>query len=382
MRAELVTDLDRAGPDVLAGWDDLAAECDLPYASPAWMTAFWREVHEPSGAAALRLVVVRDGADVVGVGPFYAGAPRRGGLREWWPLGAGIGQRVAPLARAGREVEVAAALSRVLAAEGATTLRLPASDAAVPWSRWLATTWPSLVPARDHVQRVESAPAVTLRADGDHGAWLAARSRNFRSEVGRRTRRAVERGGVVRRIDDAEEAAGAVATLFALQRARFATLGRRSLVPAPVEAAVAAAVAALVRAGGRARVWVVQAPEGIVGGDVHVVAGARMCFYNGGISPEWARESLGTLLLEAAVRDAHALRLRSLDLGSGDQGYKRRFADRDAPLAWCAVIPRGVHYPVERGRLLPDDARQLARRAVARLPDGYRERVKALRRLR
>lgn len=380
MQTDLITDADRLDPDVLSAWDELAVESALPYASPAWMLAFWREMHEPSGAAELRVVVVREGARIVGIGPFYAGAPRAWGMREWWPLGAGYGQRVAPLARDGRESDVAAELARVLAAQDVTVVRLPASDAAVPWSRWLTMSWPSLVRPRDIVHMVEPAPSVTLRDDGDHGAWLAARSRNFRAEVNRRTRMAGKRGGVVRRIDDADEVPAAVSTLFGLQRERLAAHGRTSLIWSHVERAVAAGATALMRSGDRTRLWVVQAPEGIVGGDIHLVAGARMCCYNGGISPDWARESLGTLLLEAAVRDAHGLGMHSLDLGGGDHPYKWRFADRNAPLAWCSVVPRGVRYPLERGRLLPGDARHLAKRMVARLPEHHRELLLALRR--
>lgn len=384
LTTELVTDLDRVDAGVLAAWDALAVGCALPYATPAWMLAFWREVHGPSGQAEPRVVVVRDGADVVGLGPFFAGAPRRFGRREWWPLGVGIGQRVGPLARAGREREVAAALARAVAAGRPTTVRLPAGDAAVPWGRWLAGAWPARPRPRDLVERVEPAPVVTLRPDGDHAAWFAGRSRNLRSEVGRRTRLVARRGGWIRRIEEPADVAPAVATLFALQRDRFAALGRASLIPPPVERAVAAGATALLRAGGRARIWVVETDDGIVGGDVHLVAGPRMCCFNGGISPAWARESLGTLLLEAAVRDGHGLGLATLDLGGGDQWFKQRFADGDAPLTWRAVIPRGTRYPLERGRLLPADARHLARRVAARLPERHRarlrERMGALRR--
>lgn len=377
MRSDLLTDLRRVPADLLTAWDALARTCALPYATPAWMLAFWREVHEPTGLAEARLIVVRDGDDVIGIGPFFAGERRRLGLREWWPLGVGIGQRTGPLALPGREQEVADAIARLLVAERATTLRLPAVDTSTAWAAWLSGAWPTRPRPKHVLEAVVPSPQVVIRPDGDHEAWLAKRSRNFRSEIARRSHLAEKRGGHIRRIDDPSAAPAALASLFKLNRKRLTALGQVSHLSPQVERAVVSATIALMTSGERARIWVVERADQIVAADVHLVAGSRMSCYNGGIDPAWAKESLGTLVLEAAVRDAHALGVSTLDLGAGNQFYKTRFADGDAPLVWASLVPCGLGYPVERARLVPGEVRRAASRAIARLPETQRERLRA-----
>jgi CelD/BcsL family acetyltransferase involved in cellulose biosynthesis len=380
MQVELFTDLDKVPVDVLKAWGQLARLCSLPYATPAWMLAFWRELHEPSALAEPRLIVVREGEELIGIGPFFAGERRRVGLREWWPLGVGIGQRTGPLARPGREQEAATAFSHVLAAEGVTTLRLPAVDSSTPWTTWLSQAWPGRPRPKQLLQAVVAAPQVVIRPDRDYEAWLGQRSRNFRSEIARRRRLTAERGGRIRCISDPYAAPAALASLFSLHRNRLAALGRLSLVSKETERAVSAGTVQMM-ASGQARIWVVEAGDEIVAADLHLIAGSRMCCYNGGIDLGWTKESLGTLLLEAAVRDAHALGVRTLDLGAGDQFFKGRFASRDAPLTWSSLIPRGVRYPLERARLAPEELRSAGRRVAQHLPDHYRHHLRRLRRV-
>ena len=379
IESSVISNAEDLDEQVITTWDRLAVESSLPYSTPAWMNAFWQEHHESTGEAELRLVVVRDHSEIVGIGPFYADAVRALGLREWWPLGAGIGQRTGPLAVRGREREVASAIAARVAAEGATMLRLPASDSLTPWGRWLVENWPAK--PRPRLCRY-AVPALTIavRGDGDFDAWLGAKSRNFRSQIQRRTRNLARAQATIRRIVDPTEVPEILATLVSLQRARFASMGRESSLTARVERAVTRAAAALLQDGQRARLWVVEAADGVVAAQLHVVAGNRMCYYNGGSSPSWARESLGTVLLATAVRDAHELGLSTIDLGGGDQPYKRRFADGESILEWCSVIPVGLRYPIERGRLLRGDMRRAAVKMVARLPDAQRAQVLALRR--
>ncbi len=53
------------------------------------------------------------------------------------------------------------------------------------------------------------------------------------------------------------------------------------------------------------------------------------------------RESVGFVLLVHAVRDALESGAREFRFLRGDEDYKYRFADADAPVGTCAV-PRGV----------------------------------------
>ena len=92
-------------------WDALSVACETPYAAPAWMMAWWRHVRP--AAATLLVSAVTDGGDLIGVLPLY-GVPGRLGSLDVRFLGSG--HRIAPLARAGREADVArAALSALVA---------------------------------------------------------------------------------------------------------------------------------------------------------------------------------------------------------------------------------------------------------------------------
>jgi CelD/BcsL family acetyltransferase involved in cellulose biosynthesis len=356
LAAEVVTDAAALDEATLGAWRDLAAEAGLPYATPEWMLGFWHGLHAPGGR--LRVVVVRDGAAVVGIGPFYgAVAAGRAGLRELRLLGAGIGQRTGPLAVGGAEPEVAAAMLAALAGERTTRITLDAVDAAGRWPELLAVGG-----ALRRRERVEPAPAVTLAES--HDAWLAGRSRNFRGQLRRSVREIEARGAVVRR-SAPEQLDADLAALFALHARRFASQGRATGMAMYVPA-VALAVRALAEHD-RARLWVIDRDGVLAGAQLHVHAGERVCFWNGGFDPEWEPARPGTVLLAAAIRDAHELGARVHDLGAGATPYKLRFADAEAPLAWEAVLPAGPRRPLERAWLAARGAALGARRAAKRV---------------
>src|SRR5438874_147939 len=107
LTAELIDDPAGLEPWV-DPWDRLAAEVGAPYCAPAWMLSCWR--HTVSGNAELRTVVVRDGDELVGLAPYFVQLHKLG-LAEYRALGAGISHRIGPIARVGREDEVATAVA-------------------------------------------------------------------------------------------------------------------------------------------------------------------------------------------------------------------------------------------------------------------------------
>jgi CelD/BcsL family acetyltransferase involved in cellulose biosynthesis len=115
---------------------------------------------------------------------------------------------------------------------------------------------------------------------------------------------------------------------------------------------------------GAARLWIAEYDGEVVGAQLHVRAGDRMCFYNGGTSVRWERESLGIVLLARAVEDAHELGLARVDLGAGDQQYKQRFADADEAIAWWLVRRAGAMGTLSAVRDAPAAARRRARSAA------------------
>ena len=370
LTAELVTTTAGLTGHVRDAWRRLAIGASLPYSTPEWMLAFFAHHHV---GAELRVVVVRDGTDVVGIGPFVRGRPGRRphalGL-----LASGIGQRTGPLAAPGREREVGGAIGRALAGDRVDVLALEGVDAAAPFGAAIAAGWRSPLGAtRPVTDRVEPAPAVAVRADADHDAWLAGQSKNFREQLRRRPKAVAKRGGVIRRSDPAALPADLEA-LFRLHHERFAVLGKQSALDDTRRRAVAAAVEAM-EPHGLVRLWVVEAGGEVVGAQLFFVAGTRMAYYNGGTSPSWERESLGLVLLGRAVGDAHELGLAVLDLGAGDQGYKQRFADHDEPIAWQVLVPRTARAALVHARRAPGHGRAVARRGVRALPEARQEQL-------
>ncbi len=373
MTAELVTSVDGLTGQVRDAWRRLAIGASLPYATPEWMLAFFAHHHV---GAELRVVVVRDGPDVIGIGPFVCGRPGHRphavGL-----LASGIGQRTGPLAAPGREHEVGVMIGRALADDRVDVLALEGVDATATVGAAIAAGWRSPLGAtRLITDRTEPAPAVTLRADGDHDAWLAGQSKNFREALRRYPKAVAKRGGAIRR-SDATTLPADLDALFRLHHERFALLGKQSALDDTRHRALAAAVAAMA-AEELVRLWVVEADGETVGAQLFFVAGTRMAGYNGGTSPGWERESLGLVLLGQAVRDAHELGLAVLDLGAGDQGYKRRFADHDEPIAWQVLVPRTARGALVHARRAPGRGRALARQGVRALPEARQEQLAQL----
>lgn len=366
VRALVVEDPDELAP-YLEAWDALAAAAGRPFCAPGWMLAWWREGR--SGDARLRVVLAleTDGT-IVGVGPFFAQVGLR--LAEYRLLGAGFCHRIGPLAVAGREREVAAALAAALAAATPppASVVFEGIDAGDSWPRLIADAWPGPRPRLRTDVRMD-APSIAL--DADYDAWMSRRERKFRKEA-RRTARRLEEEGVHGRLaaDDA-----AIATLMQLHRARWQERGG-SRVGEEAQRVLAAAAAEL--GDERLAVALLDGPNGPVAAELVVRAGDSVVFWTGGFDPAWAKHAPGTQAMLVALETAAAHGVRAADLGGGAHEYKWRLSDGNQPLAWLTLFPRGRRYPLIRLRLAPKHLRFGARALARRLPA---ERQRKLRRL-
>jgi CelD/BcsL family acetyltransferase involved in cellulose biosynthesis len=272
--------------------------------------------------------------------------------------GAGAVHRLGLLAAAGREEEVHRAVAAHLAADHALqALRLEGVCAQDDLARALGRGWPRGRPWWLHDERM-AAPLVTLHPDG-HEAWLASRSSSLRKTFGKQRRRLERSGGAVRVVRGTDEARAAVAELVRLHRAQWGPLG----IDGPTAAALGAAVETL---GERLRLQVLELDGAVRAVELQLVAGRVGQAVVGAFEPV-AGLSPGLLTLEAALRDAHERGLAVLDLGGGDQPYKARLADGDAPLSWWTLLPPGVRGVRGAAREAPRLGRTLARRARGRL---------------
>jgi len=361
--AELIAEVD--GLAALAPeWDALAVADALPQMSPAWVLAWWRHV-APEGALP-RGVAVRDGGRLVGLAPFYV-APDGGGRLDYRLPGIEIAARLAPLAVPGREWEVAAAIDGALA--GAT----PRPDALLfegiavdgQWQSALRDRWPgSLRPPlwRTHV---DGSPFVSLR-EGSFEAWMAARSSNFRQQM-RRMRRRFEQAGGVARVATRATLADDAAAFVRLHASRWDDRGHSNLVDLGERfAAMIADAGERLLEDGRLTLRMLDLDGEPICAQLFIEAGGTELFVNGGWDERHAAFKPSLLCLLDAVEDAFARGRGRLDLGVGEQPYKLRFADGDAPLEWAVLLTPGPRLALSAARSTRTLVRSRVRAAALR----------------
>lgn len=355
---------DQLSPGLVDGWRRLAQDASMPFSTPEWMLPFWRHVHRPAGAE-LCLVEVRDGDELLGVGPFY-GPASRGilGLAEYRLLGAGAGHRTGPIARAGREDAVAAAIAEALGdrRQTPTMLALDAVPADSIWPQAVSRAWPGAQPAVVVSRQMQGLTSVMR---GDFDEWMASRSRRFRERLRRRQRQLAEQGVTIRRSESPRQLTADVDALFDLHRQRFAAQDRKTALDSEGCRRGASEAAALMHESGATRLWVAEFEGEVIAASLAFRAGDRISGWTSGMNPEWAGFSPGFVLTVEVIRDAHEIGARSLCFGSGDYEYKARLADDDDPLVWLSLVMKGPRYPLARGRLLPGKLGPIARRMQA-----------------
>src|SRR3954447_2531181 len=306
-------------------WDALAAASANVFATPEWCET-WRAELAPDVRA--QLLVCRDGdGRARAVWPLYEA--RRGPLRVVRLLGHGPADELGPACAPEDRPLAAAALREALATGrlGGRVLVAERLAAEAPW--------PDLL--RGRVLHREASPV--LPVDGQ--TWeqfLAAQSRNFREQAGRRTRR-LERAHDVefhltRSVGELRED---YADLVALHRARWAQGGSEAFAGALEGFHRAFAARALER--GWLRLWVLR----VDGRAVAAWHGFRYAggdnFYQAGRDPSWDKWSVGFILNTHTVRVAFEDGMREYRLLRGDEGYKGRWAEHDRPVDIVAAAP-------------------------------------------
>jgi len=379
--AELVTEVERLA-ELTPEWDALAAECGMPQLSPAWVLAWWRHVAPP--AAALRAVVVRDGAALAGLAPYYV-ERGTGGRVDYRLPGIEIAGRLAPLARTGREWDVAEAIGAALAGADPRpdALLFEAAPVEALWAAALRERWPGALRPRLWRTNLDACPLVTLREES-FDAWLASKSSNFRGQMRRLRRRFAEAGGISR-LATRETLADDAATLTRLHAMRWVGRGHSNLVDLGdrFSALVHDAGEQLID-DGRLSLRVLELDGEPVCAQLFLAAGATALFVNGGWDERHADLKPSLLCLLDAVEDAFAHGAQRIDLGVGQQSYKLRFADGSMPVEWGVLMAPGRRLPLTALRTAPAFARSELRAGALRvLSDEQVERLRtAQRRLR
>ncbi|HEV7770557.1 MAG TPA: GNAT family N-acetyltransferase [Solirubrobacterales bacterium] len=359
-------------PELIEAWRRLAELRENPFLTPEWYLA-WLAA-EPGEEPFL--IVWRRGGEVSGVLPLVRA--RRAGIRVLRFAGARRGDWFTPACRPEDEAAMGSACAALLGRERSAWHLLELTrfdqDCAWPGALWEA---PSGGISRARSQRLDVLPYVRF-GEGGYEEYLAGRSRNFRSQLGRRRRKLEREHGLrFRQTADPARLDEDMETFFALHEERWSHRGGTSaLSPGAKQAQRSFAAAALER--GWLRLWVAEV-DGRAGAAWYGWRiGGRYCYSLSGLSQAFEPLALGTVLLAHTIEQAAGEGASVYDLMWGDEGYKKRFeTGRRQAESWAlgrrghpvALGRAGIDGLKAAGRALPEPLRKPLRgayRAVGR----------------
>jgi CelD/BcsL family acetyltransferase involved in cellulose biosynthesis len=375
---ELIVDANALGA-LYAEWDALAVANKLPQMSPAWQLAWWRHL-APDGAQP-RVVAVREKDKLVGIAPFFVQPSTHRKRVDYRLPGVELAVRLAPLALPGSEWRVAQAICLALdeAEPRPDAIALEGSPLASHWPVALRESWPG--PIRPPMRRysIYGSPTVSLRAPS-YEAWLKTKSAHFREHM-RKQRRKFEAAGGSARLSTAETLDRDIGSLMRLHTERWESLGASNLVARGERMpAMLSEVGKQLLAEDRFRLMILEIDGEPISAHLVIAAGAEILAVNGGWDERWARLSPTVVhclyLIENAIEHGD----QRIDLGLGEQAYKRRLADGNDPVAWVLLLVPGRRLALTATRTAPLLARYAARDTAKRALS--KEQVESLRWLR
>jgi len=341
--------------DHLDAWDALAAAAGRPFSTPTWLLAWWRCV-APTRAR-LFVVAVFDGEEMIGLAPYHLVRDTAGGgLVRCRPLGVGSCARVEPLAAAGREIDVAIALTSVLAATRPAigVMTFEGSPPQTPWPRLLADAWPGSRRPWLGFQTTKAALSLELQ-DGDFDTWFANRSKHFRKSM-RKQRRDLDAAGGAFRLATPERAEADLETFARLHHGRWSERGGSEALNDRVQAALSAAAPTMVR-DGRMQIWTLEVEGRPAAASVVFAAGEELGYWLTGFDEDFAALSPARLSVLHVIEDAFERGAARVDLGEGLFPYKRRFSENIEELEWRWLVPPGPAHALGRASVLPSRVR-------------------------
>ncbi|UJA20000.1 GNAT family N-acetyltransferase [Thermoleophilia bacterium SCSIO 60948] len=343
-------------------WRRLAVDQGNAFVTPDWFAA-WRG--REGGGERPAVGVARDGAGgLAGVLPLIeTGTGRRRALGF---AGARFGDHFAPVAD-GDPAPFLRALGPRLRERG-RSVRLEKIDDGAPWAAELARSagFGTPIPYR-------AAGLPTLRIGGrTWEEFLAGRSRNFRSQLGRK-RRALERDHrpEFRWSAGESEVREDMATLFRLHDLRWDERTGETSLDSPIIRRFLEQFAVAAERNGWLRLCTLTVDEAPAASWLGWNIGGRFAYYQAGFDPARASHSVGLLILAEAVRRAFDEGADEFDLLLGDEAFKSRFADSERQVTSLLLAPR---LGADR---LAAGLGGLARRGLRRLPEDQRRRIGA-----
>jgi CelD/BcsL family acetyltransferase involved in cellulose biosynthesis len=346
-------------------WRSLAEARGAPFITPDWYRAWMRWFGDEVTPF---VVSVRDGGGLVGLMPLVLSQRRHFPTLSFG--GAEYGDYYQPVARSQAEEEtVAREFAKALGAREKEWAIIAADyvDEDAPWTRALAcSNAVSLKAIRYHEH-----PSVYLSIPLRHQTWdeyLAGRSRNLRSQLGRK-RRALERLGTVRFRRGSDDLENAMNTLFDLHAKRWA--GKGSTIFSSERAReFHLEFARAAQEHDWLRLWFLDMDERPIAAWYGWSMGGRYLYYQAGFDPAWSHVSPGLLLLAHTIEAAFDEGASEYDMLLGNEPFKERFAT-DARERRTLVLVRPAH--AARALVLADVG---LRRVGHRLPAPVHDRVR------
>jgi CelD/BcsL family acetyltransferase involved in cellulose biosynthesis/SAM-dependent methyltransferase len=310
---------DMAGLAALeAPWWDLFEACPeaTPFQSPAWLLAWWRAFHPGD----LRVVAVRDGERLVGLGPLYIERSISGG--RLLPLGIGTSDYLDVLVAADRRGPVETAIAAEV-------------EQLAGWQEWELTDLASFAAGRRlpelnscHAEDGGAVPChvLTLDPTGDDPARSLPRGKARKLRMAEH--RAARADGFSIRRADGGSLAPLLDRLIDLHRRRWLERGDTGVfadervVRCHREALPALLERGMLRLYGLERNGIVTAVQ------LGFKRRERAYAYTAGFDPADGHVSPGTLLMAHAIGEAWREGCRWFDFLKGDEAHKASWGAR------------------------------------------------------
>jgi CelD/BcsL family acetyltransferase involved in cellulose biosynthesis len=338
-----------AGEDIRCNWRRLAIGRENPFLTPEWFEAW----HDPASEAPWILAWRRrSGAELGAVLPLVR--THSGIIRTLRFPGADNGDWFGIASDREDEADAAGAILEELGSRSREwdVLRLDRVEAEVELHGPRPFRAPDVLPFIEF-------------AGGGYEGWLASRSRNFRSQLGRRRRRAeAEHEVVFRDTPKRADLDAALRSLFEFHEARRRMQGGEGVLSARARAAYGR-FAELSLERGWLRIHSLELDGEPVAAWYGWRVGGRYCYGISGFDPAHEELAVGTLLLAHTIQRAAEEGAEVYDLLWGDEAYKSHYETgrRTVESLAMAAGARGrVALAVETS----------ARTAAARLPGGAR----------
>ena len=334
-------------------WDLLSARSPSPFLTHGWLSAWWRAFGDGDP-----VVVALEAPD----GRLRAAALMRdapfGGLAAAANDHSGDWDAVAEDDAARDELWTGLARLGVrhltLAHVRADSTSLPAARAALAGRGY-----------RLHATEGNRSPYLQLPADPD--ALMAGRSRNMRSQVGRRRRQLEQEGAVeLRVVRGGETLDRDLDALFAVEASGWKAREGTAILAEPGAEPLYRSFAHAMAERELLRVYLLEVGGTVVAGDLGCAIGHTGFLVKTGFDESWSRLSPGLVLRAEVLRASIEEGLRAYDFLGPDDDYKTRWTDDVRPRLTLRAFRGPVALPATRWHRTVRPALKRARAAAAR----------------